>query len=183
MTTAVNMEIAALARSHRLCNRAGPVKTRIRLTPSDRTKIANRIGVRRYFAVSRAAATSASVANRARKEMADRTSAMLYRTAHFPFIGRLLLSLPRTRQNPARQRARQLPAFHHEFSVHQHRLDSLRILVRLLEGRLVPDRGRIENDNVGGQAFAEQAAILDSENLSGQRSRRAHRVFDRDDAA
>ena len=55
------------------------------------------------------------------------------------------------------------------------------ILVRLLECRLVGDRGRIEDDDVREHAFAQEASPRETE-VGGREARQpVHRLFERDD--
>jgi hypothetical protein len=55
-----------------------------------------------------------------------------------------------------------LPFIHDESSVQQHIIDALRVLVRVGERAQVPDRGCIEDDNVGKRALTQPAAVSES---------------------
>src|SRR5688572_17290495 len=82
-----------------------------------------------------------------------------------------------------RKRPRELRAVDDRDAVDEDVLDTLRILMRLEERRLVADRREIEDHEVGRQAFADQAAVLQAHDQRGERSRRADRVLDRDGGA
>jgi hypothetical protein len=61
--------------------------------------------------------------------------------------------LLRVGQHQPRQRAGQLAALHYELPVHQHEVDSFRILMGLGKCRLVANRGGIEDHHIGGESF------------------------------
>src|SRR5437868_5480222 len=77
----------------------------------------------------------------------------------------------------------QLAIVNHYFTVDQHKIETLRILMGFGEGRFVFDAGGVEEDEVGGHAFADQTSIAEREGSSGQGSHAADRVFPGEDAA
>ncbi len=71
---------------------------------------------------------------------------------------------------------------HHDLAVDYHEVDSLGILVRLGVGRRVANRARIENDDVGGEALAEDAAIGDPHSGGWTRGDAPDPLFERVEA-
>src|SRR5439155_26140439 len=63
-------------------------------------------------------------------------------------------------------------------AVDQDVLAPLRILLRIIIGRLIGHRIGVEHDNVGPVTFFEYHSIFESKNLGGQRSHLANRVFE-----
>src|SRR5437763_14962494 len=69
-----------------------------------------------------------------------------------------------------------------DLAVHDDRRDADRILERIGERRAVGDRGRIEDDEIGGESFLDRAAVGDVELLRGQAAHLVDGLFERDDA-
>ena len=67
----------------------------------------------------------------------------------------------------------------HHLAVHEHGVDSHRILKRILERRLVGDGRGIEDHQVGPLAFLDRAAIGEAEDAGRQRRHLADRFFER----
>jgi hypothetical protein len=53
-----------------------------------------------------------------------------------------------------------LVVFHNYFSIYQNQAETRRVLVRFFEGGVVLDFCGVEDDEVGGEAFADFAATF-----------------------
>src|SRR5438874_12187537 len=90
--------------------------------------------------------------------------------------------LPRSVDRLARQRAGQLAVVvEYNLAVDDHVLDAFGILMWLFEGRFVDHAIGIEDGDVGGEAFSNQAAIAEAEGGGGLTGHFSDRVFERDD--
>src|SRR5262249_49629084 len=130
-----------------------------------------------YIADKRDIAPSISEGNCASRSSADARGLCQSQPLKIKIPGRLLGPQPekgagrllfRSRQNLTRERAREFASIHYRLPVDQHEIDPLGILMRIGEGRAVTHRGGVEDDQVGGQTFANQPSIVDPQYLRGQ---------------
>src|SRR6266540_5765846 len=82
-------------------------------------------------------------------------------------------------QAPARPCACHLAVIEHLLAVHEHVGDAGRRLVRVLEGRAVDDRRRVEHGDVGEKARLEEPAPREPDALRRERGRLADRELER----
>src|SRR5438046_8220727 len=83
-------------------------------------------------------------------------------------------------QQPSRPRRRLLPVLHRDLPVDDDIFDAYRELSRLLIGRAIGYRLRIEDDNVSGEALAQLPAACEVHSAGGKRRHLAHAFLQRD---
>ncbi len=88
----------------------------------------------------------------------------------------------RAPDHPTRRRARGLAVGQHARPVHEQVMHTRRVLVGVLEGRVIGDRRGIEDDDVGVETGPELAASMEREVAGGQGSELPNRLFQRGDA-
>src|SRR5213593_2857520 len=110
--------------------------------------------------------------------MAKQMTIRSHATTNRPSVTLSGLLVARTAEPSARTRAGELAVPQYHLSVHQHVLDAERGLMRLLERGAIDDRRRIENGDVCIHARTHEAAIDETDALSGERRHLAHRKLE-----
>src|SRR5439155_24947432 len=85
-------------------------------------------------------------------------------------------------QQPSRPRRRLLPVLHRDLPVDDDIFDAYRELSRLLVGRAVGDRLRIEDNHVGGEALTQLTPAGEVHSTRRKRGHLAHSFLQREQA-